>query len=147
MKLSLDDMKRYAADFVANLPREAGTRAYVVGLRGELGAGKTTFVQAVAKALGVREHVTSPTFVLATRYETEHPVFRHLVHMDAYRLSNGEADTVGFNEFLSDPQALMLIEWPEHLPSAARFPEDAPVLSFETIDETTRKVTPAEEHA
>jgi len=141
MELSLSEMQSYAADFVARLPKHAGTKAHAVGLKGDLGAGKTTFVQAVAKELGVQEHVTSPTFVLVQVYETKHPVFTRLVHMDAYRLSSETRDTIGFAEYFNDPRNLILIEWPEYLPRGAGFPTDASTLRFETIDATTRRIS------
>lgn len=141
MELSLLDLEKYARDFVARLPARKESGALVFGLTGELGAGKTTFVQAVARALGVKEPVTSPTFVIAQRYATTHPVFKKLVHMDAYRLRGEMGDTIGFSEYTHDPESLVLVEWPENLPSAARFPMDAPTIMFETIDERTRRIT------
>lgn len=141
MKIALEDMKRYAADFVAALPAHAGRQAHVVGLKGNLGAGKTTFVQAVSEALGVKEHVTSPTFVLARRYDTAHPTFTSLVHIDAYRLSDDAKDTIGFAEYLANPHNLVLVEWPENLPKETGFPEDAPTFTFEVVDEITRRIT------
>lgn len=140
MELTLDELEQYAADFASSLPKMSGTHAHVVGLRGELGAGKTTFVQVVARTLGVKEKVTSPTFVLAQRYTTTHPVFTDLVHIDAYRLAGETKDTIGFVEYLNDPHTLVLVEWPENLPKEASFPADAPILQFETIDETMRNI-------
>lgn len=140
MEVSLNELEKYAKDFIQRLPSEAGDRAYVVGLKGDLGAGKTTFVQEVAKVLGVKEQMTSPTFVIVQSYEIKHPVFKRLVHMDAYRLSGEEEDTIGFSEYMQDPQNLILVEWPENLPQGAGFPEDAPILEFKTVDENTRRI-------
>lgn len=141
MDVPLEKMDEYARQFVAALPQGQGRFAHVVGLRGELGAGKTTFVQHIAHALGVKEYVTSPTFVIAQRHSTAHPVFTSLVHIDAYRLSDDAKDTIGFSEYLADPHNLVLVEWPENLPQAAGFPAGAPILKFETVDETTRRIT------
>jgi tRNA threonylcarbamoyladenosine biosynthesis protein TsaE len=141
MDVTLDELDTFARQFVDALPSGEGTRAHVVGLAGELGSGKTTFVQAVARAMGVKEQLTSPTFVLAQRYHTNHPVFSHLVHIDAYRLSRDEPDTIGFQEYLNDPSTLILVEWPENMPYAAHFPEEAPVMRFETVDEKTRRIS------
>lgn len=143
MDVSLEEMDAYAEAFVSALPKEAGQRAHVVGLSGDLGAGKTTFVQHVGKALGVAEHVTSPTFVIAQSYLIpHHSSFNRLVHIDAYRLSDDAKDTIGFSEYLRDPHNLVLVEWPENLPSHAGFPADTPILRFETVDETTRRIFP-----
>jgi tRNA threonylcarbamoyladenosine biosynthesis protein TsaE len=89
----------------------------VVGLSGELGAGKTTLVRAIAAALGVAQPVTSPTFALVHRYDgAEVSVF----HVDAYRLKHDdEARDLGFEDMLADPRAVVLVEWPERLGAAA----------------------------
>jgi len=87
-----------------------------VGIAGELGTGKTTLVRAVAHGLGVAEPVTSPTFALVHRYTgTRTTVY----HVDAYRLkpSDQTAD-LGLDEALAEPDAVVLIEWPERLGKA-----------------------------
>jgi tRNA threonylcarbamoyladenosine biosynthesis protein TsaE len=84
----------------------------VVGLSGELGAGKTTLVRAIAAGLGVKESVTSPTFALVHRYDGRVPVW----HVDAYRLkADDEARDLGLEEA---GEAIVLIEWPERLRDA-----------------------------
>lgn len=81
----------------------------VVCLEGDLGAGKTTFVQGLASALGVKGRVTSPTFCIVQEHEG--PVL--LVHMDLYRL-HGEDDVlaVGWEDYLARG-AVLAVEWPE----------------------------------
>ena len=69
---SLEETQKLAAEWVASLGNPVSKMAKVVGLSGELGSGKTSFVQGVAKALGVEEHVTSPTFILERIYPTSH---------------------------------------------------------------------------
>ena len=101
------------------LAREMGPRprgAAVVALSGQLGAGKTTFTQGFARALGVRENVLSPTFVLMKIYPLKKSRFRHLVHVDCYRLaSSKDLLHLGFKELLKDNDAIILIEWPERI--------------------------------
>lgn len=129
---SLEELAEEAARFAAALvPKEAS--ATLVTLSGELGAGKTAFTQAVAKALGVAESVTSPTFVLEKIYDLppsaapaagaagERPQavlagFTRLVHIDAYRL-NGAAELapLGFDELMQDAGNLVMLEWPERV--------------------------------
>jgi tRNA threonylcarbamoyladenosine biosynthesis protein TsaE len=83
----------------------------VVSLSGDLGAGKTIFVQGVASALGVTARVTSPTFALVHEYRGR---FR-IVHMDVYRLNSWqEVFDLGFEE-LFDPEGIMIVEWGEAL--------------------------------
>ena len=72
----------------------------VLALSGDLGAGKTTFTQYLAKALGVKGNVNSPTFVLMKIYETKKKPIRHLVHLDVYRLNSGDdLITLGLDEY------------------------------------------------
>ena len=81
----------------------------VISLSGDLGAGKTVFVQGLATALGVDGGVTSPTFTIVHEYEGRYPI----IHMDVYRLDSfQEVLDLGFEELL-DPQAVLLVEWGE----------------------------------
>lgn len=89
-------------------------RATLVTLSGELGAGKTSFTQGVARALGVTDAVTSPTFVLEKIYLLENQSFERLIHIDAYRLTSGsDLHALGFDELMENPKNLILLEWPE----------------------------------
>ena len=79
----------------------------VIALSGDLGAGKTCFVQGAARALGVTDRVTSPSFVLVKEYRGAFPI----LHLDVYRLSNlQELTDLGYEEFL-DPASIVFIEW------------------------------------
>lgn len=82
----------------------------VVYLRGELGAGKTTFARALLRQLGVGERVKSPTYSLLERYSVDgHDAF----HLDLYRIADaGELEWLGLDE-LDSPDAIVLVEWPE----------------------------------
>ncbi len=84
----------------------------VLLLHGDLGAGKTTLTQGIGAALGIPQSVQSPTFSLVV--ETRLPGGPTLRHIDLYRLDDpGELETLGFDELISDPDAITLIEWPE----------------------------------
>lgn len=111
---SLEDLTTEAKALVARLSPKSD-QATLVTLSGELGAGKTSFTQAFAHALGIEDHVTSPTFVLEKVYALpEGKGFTHLVHIDAYRLKNGsELGALGFDALVQDPQTLIVLEWPE----------------------------------
>ena len=124
---TLDELETEALRFVATLvPSERG--ATLITLSGELGAGKTTFIKAVAKALGVEENVTSPTFVLEKIYALgalggPTAKFKQLVHIDAYRLEIGsELAPLDFDELMQDPDNLILLEWPERVTEALPTP-------------------------
>ncbi len=92
----------------------------VVHLRGEIGAGKTTFVRGMARALGVRATVSSPTFVIAQRYRGER---LDLAHIDLYRLAEPEAEEPDLLADYRDRRTAVVIEWPEE--SALLFGEQA----------------------
>ena len=83
----------------------------IVTLSGPLGAGKTTLTQGLARALGIREDVTSPTFVLMNEYPGAPP----LLHLDAYRMENlgwEELRDAGLEDFLGRTDAVRVVEWP-----------------------------------
>ena len=112
---SADESRALAAEFAAALPPDA-----TVALHGELGAGKTTWVQGMARGLGVADPVTSPTFTL---YALHRGPRRMLAHMDAYRLASAaDAEALLLEEFLVSPWCLA-IEWPERV--AAWIPPEA----------------------
>ena len=102
---------RETQDFAREVAAAFGSRA-LYALRGDLGAGKTCFVQGLCEGLGIRAAVSSPTFAIAHEYLDE-AAGRRLVHLDLYRLSGpDELDTIGWDDYLDsgDPIA---VEWPE----------------------------------
>ncbi len=121
-------------------PKEARPgRAALITLQGELGAGKTTFVQALAHLLGIEEAVVSPTYVLMKSYELHGQAFKKLVHIDAYRLSGAhEFAALEPANFLLDEDALVCVEWPERIEGALPKPDVVLKLSSEDADDTER---------
>ena len=111
----------------------------VILLDGELGAGKTCFVRGLCEGLGGDPtQVNSPTFVIMQEYEVDGGI--RLVHIDAYRLSGTEElDTIGWDELLSDPLAIIAIEWPSKITDA--LPEHAITVSIEHLKEHERSLT------
>lgn len=92
----------------------AKRRARIVILSGNLGAGKTTFVKAFARRLGVRERVASPTFVFMHEHALPKGSFSRLIHVDCYRIeSKREFESIGIRRYLKDPLNLLLMEWGE----------------------------------
>jgi tRNA threonylcarbamoyladenosine biosynthesis protein TsaE len=88
----------------------ASAAPLVVGLTGELGAGKTTLVRAICRGLGVTDDVTSPTFTLVHRYASPRGA---VYHVDLYRLRGPfELTNIGWDDMLAE-EAVALIEWPE----------------------------------
>jgi tRNA threonylcarbamoyladenosine biosynthesis protein TsaE len=103
-----------AHDFAFLIPENQ-----VLALHGNLGAGKTTFVQGLAQAWNIPESITSPTFNLYSLYQGT----RQLIHLDAYRLNSGaDLEALMIDDFLSPPWCLA-VEWPERI--IEELPEDA----------------------
>ena len=124
------------------------SRAVVIGLIGDLGGGKTTFLQGFAKGLGTKEKILSPTFVIMKSYYIPHPSLpllekeRGLVafyHLDCYRLKDeNDLEALGIKEILADSKNIVAIEWAERVRKILF--EDAVKIKFEVIDENTRDV-------
>src|SRR3989344_5512613 len=134
---SLEETQKIARDFVSNI-KERKTGATVVGLYGDLGAGKTSFTQGVSKALGISDTVVSPTFVIGKIYELANQKFTHLIHIDAYRIEkSSELLHLGWQDITSDPKNLILIEWPERV--ADIMPEHIRV-NFIHVSENSREI-------
>ena len=118
---SADATRLLASEWAAALPPDA-----TVALHGELGSGKTTWVQGMALGLGITEPVTSPAFLV---YAIHRGPSRMLAHVDAYRLTAPrEAEDLLLEEFLVSPWCLA-VEWPERLPGW--IPPDAWHVGFE----------------
>ena len=101
-------------EFITNNPTE--TIKVAEDLAGNLGAGKTVFVKALAQKLGIKETITSPTFVLLKVYNLDFNNIKTFVHVDCYRLDEAEnlAD-IGLQDYLEDSTALVIIEWADKL--------------------------------
>jgi tRNA threonylcarbamoyladenosine biosynthesis protein TsaE len=106
----------------------------VVALYGDLGAGKTCFVQGLAAGMGIRDHVTSPTFILVRT----HPGTPALCHADAYRLeSPAELEDLGLEDLLAE--AVLAIEWAEKVQEA--LPTDRLEVTLRILDDDARELT------
>jgi tRNA threonylcarbamoyladenosine biosynthesis protein TsaE len=134
---STEETRDLAFDFVKAL--KSGERAVVVALNGDLGSGKTTFSQSVGEALGVREAVLSPTFIIEKIYELHRQPWQHLIHIDAYRLNDPqELVNLGWKQIISKPENIILIEWAGKVESI--LPEGTIRITFTGVDETTREI-------
>jgi len=122
------------ADKVFSIKGNKG--AIVVGLSGELGAGKTTLTKSFAKALGIKEKVSSPTFVILKKYKTKN---KFLIHIDAYRINKAkEILDLGWKEITRDPKNIILVEWAENIRKV--FPKSYFWLNLVHIDRSSRGV-------
>lgn len=120
-----------AAEFLAAL----GPRTHVA-FRAPMGAGKTTFISAVCRALGMEEEATSPTFSIVNEYRGGG---RTVYHFDFYRLNDvREAVDLGLDEYF-DSGALCLMEWPDV--AEALLPEDTVTAEITVLPDESRKIT------
>jgi tRNA threonylcarbamoyladenosine biosynthesis protein TsaE len=119
---NLEEFEREAVRAVEALTPKA--EATLVTLSGELGAGKTAFTKAAAKHFGSTEIVNSPTFVLEKIYKLPpDKLFKRFVHIDAYRLENGdELSPLGFSELMKNSETIIFLEWPEKVEEALPVP-------------------------
>jgi tRNA threonylcarbamoyladenosine biosynthesis protein TsaE len=152
--ITLEDFQTEAKVFITALPAETNS-ATLVTLSGELGAGKTTFTQYVAQALGIGDVVNSPTFVIEKIYGippdentsvdengmgSPRNRFTRLVHIDAYRLqSSGDLTALGFGEVMSHTGTLILLEWPENVVGVIE--EAAVRILLEILPDGSRQIT------
>ena len=97
----------------------------VICLYGELGSGKTTFTQGLARALGFRGNVASPTFVLAKVYKGKG---LKIYHLDLYRIARGLSGDIGIEEYVSDPKGVCVVEWPHA--GEVYYPKDRVEIRF-----------------
>jgi len=122
------------------LKNKQNKKAQILALSGDLGAGKTTFLQGFAKGLGIKEHILSPTFVIFKKFKIKNPSFNLFYHIDCYRLKDSkDLLGLGFEEFFSNPKNIIAIEWSEIISDI--LPKDKTSIHFEFKDEEKRIIT------
>ena len=111
----------------------------VIGLIGDLGAGKTIFSKGVAFGIGIKEDITSPTFVYMKVYDVQnHPSIKKLCHIDAYRVENEQLlINIGALEYFNNPEVLTVIEWVDKLTKI--LPKNIKNINFD-IDKNSRTI-------
>lgn len=113
--------------------------ALVIALTGDLGSGKTTFVQNLAASLKVQEKVLSPTFVILKKFNLPQGKFTTFYHIDCYRLEQPEELlNLGFEEIVQDPENLVVIEWADKVKEI--LPEHYLEIHFEVEGKQKRKI-------
>lgn len=138
-------VRNFVFDFLEEEKKEKLTFAKVIALSGDLGVGKTTFVQVVGKILKIKRKINSPTFVIMKKYSlgkapsgVGHPTGQSLIHIDAYRLKNEkELLYLGWQEIIKNPENLIFIEWSENVKKA--MPKKYIKINIEHTKEGYRK--------
>ena len=140
VRLGLQELDDWVKDYFQKIAQEQ--QALVICLSGEVGAGKTTLTQSIARYFDIKEPITSPTFVIQKEYEIEqHAWVKKMIHIDAYRLDKKEdLEYLGWNEIILNPYNLIIIEWPEMV-SGIYFPKSVINFNIEINDDYTRTIT------
>jgi tRNA threonylcarbamoyladenosine biosynthesis protein TsaE len=121
------------------LKRYPAKRAIVFGLEGDLGGGKTTFLQGFARGLGIREKILSPTFILMRRSEIKNSCFENFYHLDCYRIENPkDILSLGLKRIIANPRNIVAVEWADRIKRI--LPRESVMLKFEFIDKNKRKI-------
>ena len=109
---SLEDTKNLGIELAEKIQQRKNKEAFIVFLVGDLGTGKTTLVKEIINALGANDQVKSPTFTIIEPYEL---ALETIYHMDLYRINDSsELESIGLEEYLNEPNAIIFIEWPEN---------------------------------
>jgi len=130
-----------AKGILANQIKKSSKRALILGLIGDLGGGKTTFLQGFAKGLGIKSRITSPTFIIMKRLKIKNCKLKikNLYHIDCYRIRNHrEILDLGFRKIISNPQNVIAIEWADKIKKI--LPKNSIILNFEFINKKQRKI-------
>lgn len=138
---SADDTRAIAVRFAAHIRDIMPGRpsALVIALQGDLGAGKTTFVQGLAHALGIEKIPKSPTFLLAKEYPVPGSPYA-LWHLDCYRLkSHNDLVTLDLHRIFDTQTNIVLVEWPERVGDG--LPRDHIIIRFEHAGGDKRSIT------
>jgi len=122
-------------------------RAFIIALEGDLGSGKTTFIQGLAQGLKVGENILSPTFVILKEFPINFSAqggpasgWKNLYHIDAYRLKNPEELLeLGFIDLIRNPENIVVIEWADKIKKI--LPREILRIKFENLGENKRKIT------
>jgi tRNA threonylcarbamoyladenosine biosynthesis protein TsaE len=115
-------------------------QALVFNLEGDLGSGKTTFVQGFARGLGIKDKILSPTFGIFNFFQIKKKnKFKFFYHFDCYRINSPEEiSALGFQEIVSDPCNVVVIEWAERI--KRKLPRTSLTIKFKTVSEKERKI-------
>ncbi len=141
--LSAKETKKVGRDF-ANRLKAVHPRSIVLALVGDLGSGKTTFVQGLAEGLEIKEKIISPTFILQRQYEIPKSKSKitNFYHIDLYRLEGdieNEITKIGLKDTWGKPENVVVVEWADK--ARKSIPASAIWITFEQIDEDMRKIS------
>jgi tRNA threonylcarbamoyladenosine biosynthesis protein TsaE len=128
-----------AQKILENRQKEGENKPIVLELIGDLGGGKTTFLQGFALGLGIKEKILSPTFVIMKSFKSKKNNDFVFYHMDSYRLKNSkDALQVGLKDILRNPNTIIAIEWAEKIKPI--LPKNNIKINFIFLEKNKRKL-------
>ena len=143
-----EESRKFARDLAANLMSRSrldiSGGALVLALMGDLGSGKTTFAQAFAEGLGVKEKVKSPTFIIFRKSKVadkkwQEKVFKYFYHFDVHRInSEKEILNLGWEEIISNPENIVLVEWADKIEKI--LPKNSVKINFKHLKGDKREI-------
>lgn len=136
--------QEFAAKTAQKIIKKLSKKAVVIALEGELGAGKTTFIQGFCKGLKIKAKIKSPTFVLMKKYQIatsdKRQATKYLYHFDCYRLRDyKDLISLDIEEIIEKPENIVLIEWAERVREI--LPSKHIKIHIDHIDKNRRKIT------
>jgi tRNA threonylcarbamoyladenosine biosynthesis protein TsaE len=121
------------------LKQDLNKTALVLALQGDLGGGKTTFLQGFAKGLGIKEKINSPTFVIMKKFKVKNQHFKNFYHIDCYRINSAkDIDRLGFKDIILKPENIVAVEWSERIKK--NLPKSTIIIKFDFVDENKREI-------
>lgn len=137
---SSEETKKVGMALGQILGRESlSNKALIIALKGDLGSGKTTFIQGLAQGLKIKENILSPTFVIQKDFLLALKNYRSLYHIDAYRLKNPEELLeLGFKDLIKNPENLVVIEWVDKIKKI--LPRNIFKIKFTNLGKNKRKI-------
>ena len=143
-----EESRKFARDLAANLMSRSrldiSGGALVLALMGDLGSGKTMFARAFAEALGVKEKIKSPTFIIFRKSKVadkkwQEKVFKYFYHFDVYRInSEKEILNLGWEEIISNPENIVLVEWADKIEKI--LPKNSVKINFKHLKGDKREI-------
>jgi tRNA threonylcarbamoyladenosine biosynthesis protein TsaE len=111
----------------------------ILALKGDLGGGKTTFLQGFAKGLGIKEKILSPTFIILKKFQIPNSKYKYFYHFDCYRIEKSkEVLKLGFKKLISNPKNIVAIEWADKIRKIV--PKNSLKIDFKFINKNNRKI-------
>lgn len=135
---SAEETQRAGKFLAEEIIKTERKQALIIRMEGELGSGKTTFIQGLAEGLGIKEKITSPTFVILKKYKIPSKIIKDafLFHIDCYRIKSEDLLELGFEEIADNSQNIIVIEWAER---AKRILKNTLRIKFEYLDKNKNK--------